>query len=201
MQSTAGKAARDMEYPLESAKEHSVEEYEIEIVEGQLGEWLETFRGKPGEVVMAILRPGERVLLITKDFYPPGTYRMPTGGIHQGETPEEALVREAKEETGFAANIERKLGAIHWVFRSGDRTLEYYSHVFLISETADEPVAEDENERITGYKEVSICDLREVAQELINLPGRWRDWGRFRGMVHDFVYSALCPGAEKPDGC
>lgn len=185
-----------MEYPLESAKEHSVEEYQIEIGEVQLQEWLETFRDKPGEVVMVILRPGGKVLLITKDFYPPGAYRMPTGGMHHGETPEEALVREAKEETGFRVNIERKLGTIHWVFRSGDSSVEYYSHVFLISEIADEPVAEDENERITGYKEVGVCDLSGVAQELINLTGRWRDWGRYRGMAHDFVYSALCQDAD-----
>jgi len=195
----AGKAARDMEYPLESAKEHSVEEYKIEIGEGQLREWLETFRDKPGEVVMVILRPGGKVLLITKDFYPPGAYRMPTGGMHHRETPEEALVREAKEETGFRVNIERNLGTIHWVFRSGDRGIEYYSHVFLISEIADEPIAEDEHERITGFREVDIRELGSIAEELRNLTGRWHDWGVFRAIPHEVVYRELCKSDEATD--
>lgn len=176
-----------------------MEKYEIEIGEGLLEEWLETFRDKPGEVVMVILRPGGKVLLITKDFYPPGAYRMPTGGMHHRETPEEALVREAKEETGSRVNIERKIGTIHWVFRSGDRTVEYYSHVFLIAETDGEPVSEDADERITGFKEVEICELGGIAEELRNLTGRWHDWGVFRAIPHEVVYRELCQSDEATD--
>jgi 8-oxo-dGTP pyrophosphatase MutT (NUDIX family) len=169
-----------------------MEEYQIEVGEGLIQDWLAKIGEKPGEVVMVFLRPGGRVLLNTKEFYPTGTYRLPTGSMHRDETPEDALVREAQEETGFRVRAQDKLGTIHWVFRHGGDTVEYYSHVFLIPETTDQPVVEDPHERITGYKEVAIRDLRRVGDELMNMPDRWRDWGVFRGLVHVFVHDKLC---------
>jgi 8-oxo-dGTP pyrophosphatase MutT (NUDIX family) len=169
-----------------------MEEYRIEVGEGLIQDWLASIQEKPGEVVMVFLRPGGKVLLNTKDFYPPGTYRLPTGSMHPSESPEDALVREAQEETGFRVIVHEKLGTIHWVFTHGGETVEYYSHVFLIPETTDEPVVEDPHEQITGYKEVGIRDLRKAGEDLMNMPGRWHDWGVFRGLVHLFVHKKLC---------
>lgn len=172
-----------------------MEEYEIEVGDRFFEETIARLRKKCGEVVMVLPRPGDRVLLSTKDFYLAGTYRLPTGSIEKGETPEDALKREVREETGFRFDSGRKLGAIHWVFRNGERTVEYYSYVFVLPETTAVPVPEDHNERITGYKEVGLCSLREVGEELIGLPDRWRDWGRFRGLVHEYVHERLCAEA------
>ncbi len=169
-----------------------MEEYQIEVEGGTLGDWIEKIREKPGEVAMVFLRPGGKVLLNTKDFYPPGTYRLPTGSMHHGETPEEALVREVREETGFRVSDWRKLGAIHWVFKHDSGTAEYYSHVFLIPETTEQPTVQDPDEQITDYREVPVCDLHEVGENLMNMPGRWHDWGVFRGLVHLFVHKKLC---------
>jgi 8-oxo-dGTP pyrophosphatase MutT (NUDIX family) len=108
-------------------------------------------------------------------------------------SPEEALVREAREETGFSVTIERRLGEIHWVFEHGDRRIEFRSHVFLLAEASDEPVVLDPDERITGFKEVSICELGDIAEQLRNLTGRWHDWGVFRAIPHEMVYDTLCP--------
>ena len=174
-----------------------MEDYEIEVGEGLMQDWLGKIREKPGEVVMVFLRPGGKVLLNTKEFYPHGTYRLPTGSMDQGESPEEALVREAQEETGFRVGIERKLGTIHWVFRHGADTVEFYSHVFLIPETTDQPVVEDPHEQITGYKEIGIRDLRKAGEELMNMTQRWHDWGVFRGLVHLYAYDKLCPRTSR----
>jgi putative (di)nucleoside polyphosphate hydrolase len=47
-----------------------------------------------------VLNPKEYVLT-GKRNWPPHLWKMPQGGIHNGETPEDALRRELKEETGL----------------------------------------------------------------------------------------------------
>ena len=163
----------------------------IEVGDGLIRDWFSKLANKRGEVVMVILRPGGKVLLNTKDFYPPGVYRLPSGGMHPGETPEETLIREAQEETGFRVTIERKLAEVHWTFKIADRVVEFRSHVFLISETTAEPAVEDPNERITGFAEVEICELQDVARRLRDLTGEWRDWGVFRAIPHEIAYRVL----------
>ncbi len=63
-----------------------------------------------GEVVLAIRRPDGRLLLHTKPFYPPRTWRLPSGGTRPQEGLEEAACRELGEETGLPACLERLLG-------------------------------------------------------------------------------------------
>jgi len=146
----------------------------------------------PGEVVMVIRRPGDTVLLVTKEFYPAGVYRLPSGQMKEGERPEEALKREASEETGLQVRVRRHLGAIRCSLRSRHRSTDYLSHVMLTSETAGQPAPRDIEERITGFREVDPCALRDIAGQLKQLPEPWSDWGRFRALAHEFAYRILC---------
>ncbi|MCG2770199.1 MAG: NUDIX hydrolase [Anaerolineae bacterium] len=67
-------------------------------------------RGKrAAEVVFLVCRPGGKFLLHTKSFYPPGAYRVLTGGIEEGEDLVAAICREAREETGLEVSVERFL--------------------------------------------------------------------------------------------
>lgn len=65
-----------------------------------------------GNTVAAIVVfPDERILLIkrrTPVFK--GYWALPGGKIDEGETPEEAVVREIKEETGLTVKIVEKIG-------------------------------------------------------------------------------------------
>lgn len=49
-----------------------------------------------------------------------GQWNWPAGYIDDGETPEQAAVREAKEEVGLDVELGQKLG--EWVDEGGDRT-------------------------------------------------------------------------------
>jgi 8-oxo-dGTP pyrophosphatase MutT (NUDIX family) len=71
-----------------------------------------------GEVLMAVRRPNGKLLVAIKTFYPRGAYRLPTGGIHHGESIYDALVRETKEETGLDTAVRRFLAAIAYRARS-----------------------------------------------------------------------------------
>lgn len=62
-----------------------------------------------GERAAVVIVDGDRVLLMHRRKKGEDYYVVPGGGIEAGETPEEAAVREAKEETGLDVTLDRKL--------------------------------------------------------------------------------------------
>lgn len=62
--------------------------------------------------VKGVLIHRERVLLLRNDR---GEWELPGGRLDDGETPEEALVREIREETGLSATVTSLVDA--WVFQ------------------------------------------------------------------------------------
>ncbi len=63
-----------------------------------------------------------RVLLMRRRKHGSEYYVVPGGGIESGETPEEAAIREAKEEAGLDVAPAKKLGA----FRHEGRMTHYF---------------------------------------------------------------------------
>ena len=173
-----------------------MEHHQFDVSEAFFDEMARKQQESPGEVVMVIRRPTGKVLLLTKEFYPAGVYRLPSGMIKKGERPEDALVRETREETGLAVKVDRRLSVIHFVLRSGFRRTDFLSYVILTDEVAGKPTPEDLQESIAGFREVSPCDLRDVAAQLSNLPEQWRDWGRFRAIVHYSVHHKTCRSTD-----
>ncbi len=53
------------------------------------------------EKAMAYITWGNRLLLFIHTAYPEAGIQVPAGTIHPGESPEEAVLREAREETGL----------------------------------------------------------------------------------------------------
>lgn len=64
----------------------------------------------PVPVVAAIIELEGRVLLVRSAGWPAGMFGLVTGFLESGETPEEGVVREIREETGLSANEPRFLG-------------------------------------------------------------------------------------------
>ncbi|MBI4272181.1 MAG: NUDIX hydrolase [Candidatus Rokubacteria bacterium] len=151
-----------------------------------------------GEVCMVVRRPNGTVLLTTKDFYPGGAFRLPTGGIAHGEGILDALLRETHEETGLTAEVRRFLAWIDYE-GSGEGRVVFHTFAFLLEETGGTLGSLDPHERIAAYREaapeelVGIADhLDSIASELSpDIEGDWADWGRFRAVVHRAVAEAL----------
>ena len=88
-------------------------------------------RYKAIPAVFLILQKGSKVLLLRRfnTGYEDGTYIFPAGHIDEGETPIEAIIREAKEEIGVDISSE-DLQFIHIQYRKGTdgaRTDFYFS--------------------------------------------------------------------------
>jgi 8-oxo-dGTP pyrophosphatase MutT (NUDIX family) len=148
--------------------------------------------------------PQAGVLLHIKRFYPEGAFRLPTGGVHQGDSVLETLAREIEEETGLVlgrgedqAHVERFLGLVRYELyqRTQKRLHNFATYHFLVHMPVDaELQPQDADEEIAGWAWVSPAELRDVANRLNNLrEADWRDWGRFRAVSQAFVAEVLAP--------
>ena len=63
-------------------------------------------------------------------------WSLPKGHIEEGETPEEAAIREVAEETGINSEISRELGVIDFWFMAGGKRIHKTVHHFLFKEVS-----------------------------------------------------------------
>jgi NAD+ diphosphatase len=144
-------------------------------------------RRRDGEVVLFIQRRNGNLILHTKDFYPDGVLRVPSGGIKGGEAVVAAVHREALEETGLQVAIARFLALVEFEFHWRGQVTRYPSYSFLLRELAGDLGSLDPQERISALTEVPFSELPAVARDLENVPPSWRDWGQFRAIPHRLV--------------
>ena len=62
-------------------------------------------------------------------------WSLPKGHIEEGETPEQAAIREVQEETGIESEIARELGVIDFWFMAGGKRIHKTVHHYLFKET------------------------------------------------------------------
>jgi ADP-ribose pyrophosphatase YjhB (NUDIX family) len=145
--------------------------------------------GRRSEVAMAIRRPSGGILLQTKAFYPAGTFRLPTGGIKEGEDVEHALLREVHEESNLDVEIERLVAVIDHT--AAEARTPFRSYMFLLRETGGILKVNDPVEQISGWEECDRAGLERAAANLRDLEGTWRRWGQFRAIALEVLTSAL----------
>ena len=61
-------------------------------------------------------------------------WSLPKGHIEEGETPEQAAIREVAEETGIHSEISKSLGVIDFWFMAGGKRIHKTVHHFLFNE-------------------------------------------------------------------
>ena len=140
------------------------------------------------DVTLFILDPGDRIALIRKPQFAPGIWRPPGGGIRPGESFVEGAVREAEEETGLPAALDRYLVDAAARFRHGDEAIDWRTHVFL-ARTIGEALGPLDAEEIAGARWGTLDELAGPIRARLLETGRalWR----YRVALHDAALAAI----------
>lgn len=154
---------------------------------------------RASEVCMVVRRIGGRLLTFRKTFYPQGVFRLLTGGIAQDESVLDALRRECQEETGLQTELRRLLAIVSYGVEGSDDPPIFHTFAFLLDEISGMLGALDAAERVEAFRDIEPPELLTIAARLDDLDAgyaeelnsRWRDWGRFRAVIHRIVSEAL----------
>lgn len=148
-------------------------------------------RGRAAEVLFVLRRSAKQVLLVRKDVYPQAVFRLPTGGIEAGETPQEAVIREIYEETGYRIEHPGLLGVVDYtMYWPGQESTHFLSYVFM-AEVMDKHLPGAITGEIDAYRWVDTGELGHIAARLRQLPQSWGYWGRFRAVSYDFIQCGI----------
>ena len=88
-------------------------------------------------------------------------WSLPKGHIEEGETPEQAALREVAEETGIQSEIEKPLGVIDFWFMAGGKRIHKTVHHYLFRESGGLLAAQE-----TEVDEVAWFPLEEIIEKL-----------------------------------
>ena len=116
-----------------------------------------------GRTATAIIEfPQDMILLIKRDTVPfKGYWALPGGRAEPGETVEQTIVREVKEETGLDVTVVRKIGEYHEQGVQGGVEYDYYPACFLVK------VVGGEMKRQQGeIQEIQLFSLDDVPEQL-----------------------------------
>ena len=84
-----------------------------------------TFYDNPVPVVAALVEHGETVLLVRNKGWPESWYGLVSGFLEKGESPEDGVLREVKEEVGLRGEIVSFIGAYSF-FEMNQLILAYH---------------------------------------------------------------------------
>lgn len=174
-------------------------------------------RGRNHDVTLWIPRDGG-VVVIRKHVYPKWLFRLPSGAVHDGESMEDGVKREAKEETGLDVEVEAYLlrasvtlaylrtwppgapppppGPFNPVpsrsqTRSPERVeIPWVSHVVL-ARSAGGTLAPTDLREIAGIRVADIEEFRtSLRDNLLKVGGGFT----FRGWITDALFEGGLPG-------
>jgi ADP-ribose pyrophosphatase YjhB (NUDIX family) len=134
---------------------------------------------------MVIQRCPGWVLLQTKQHYPPGLFRLPTGSVHSEETVAAAMLRELHEEANLVPGGHRRLARLDYLVEDG--RCDFFTEIFLIEGPRGELQPNDPKEAINAWREAPVSELSRIAGDLRSLEPPRQAWGLFRSVLHDVV--------------
>ena len=116
-----------------------------------------------GRTATAIIEfPLDTILLIKRDTVPfKGYWALPGGRAEPGETVEQTVVREVKEETGLDVAVVRKIGEYHEQGVQGGVEYDYYPACFLVKVVGGE-MRKQQGE----IQEIQLFSLDDVPEPL-----------------------------------
>lgn len=116
-----------------------------------------------GRTVTAVIPLHENKILLVKrgTIVFKGYWALPGGRVDAGETVEQAVVREVKEETGLDVEVVRKIGEYHEVGFKNGKKYDYYPACFLVK-----PVGGKIKRQEDEIEQVKLFDFQDIPEKL-----------------------------------
>ena len=116
-----------------------------------------------GRTATAIIEfPGDMILLVKRLTVPFKNYwALPGGRSEPGESVEQTIVREVKEETGLDVAVVRKIGEYHEQGVQGGVEYDYYPACFLVKVVGGEM-----RKQQSEIEDIQLFNLDDVPAEL-----------------------------------
>ena len=118
------------------------------------------FSGRTATAV--IMFPPDKILLVKRATVPfRGYWALPGGRVDLGETVEQTIVREVKEETGLDVEVVSKIGEYHEQGVQDGIEYDYYPACFLVKSVGGE-IRKQESE----IEEIKLFNLNDIPETL-----------------------------------
>lgn len=132
-------------------------------------------KGRYHDITCFIQKDGRFVVIQKHDYAETRIFRAPSGGVHQGESIEEAAIREMYEETGMKVRLLKFVLDVTLEVICKDRIIPWRSLVFL-SEAIGGIMKEIDTYEIYTVRLMSREELLTTVNELMENSG----WGGFK---------------------
>jgi len=121
---------------------------------------MKKYAGKTSTAIIPF--PQERILLVKRDTVPfKGYWALPGGRMDPGETIEQTIVREVKEETGLDVKVVCKVGEYREQGIKDDVEYDYYPTCFVVKKVGGEIKKQD-----SEIQEIQLFSLKELPKPL-----------------------------------
>ena len=116
-----------------------------------------------GRTAVAVLKLADKRILLVKRRTVPfkGYWALPGGRVEAGESVEETVVREVKEETGLDVAIVRKIGEYHEKGFKDGVDYDYSPACFLVK-----PIGGEIRGQESEIEEIKLVKLEEMPKQL-----------------------------------
>jgi 8-oxo-dGTP pyrophosphatase MutT (NUDIX family) len=145
-----------------------------------------------------VVRKDNKILLVTKIEYADSKnmFRLPPGGVKQGETDEATLSREMIEEFNQPLKLFEDLGVIEFLITASNGEAKFWTHVFVVEPTQEINIKNDTEH--SDYRWVMVSDMPEYVKRLENVDPKlntqyteWSSWGKLRAVTLRYVYDKM----------
>ena len=121
---------------------------------------MKKYSGKTSTAIIPF--PNDEILLVKRDTVPfKGYWALPGGRMDPGETIEQTVVREVKEETGLDVTIVCKVGEYREQGIKDDVEYDYYPTCFVVKNAGGEIRKQD-----SEIQEIQLFSLKQLPEPL-----------------------------------